>query len=113
MDASLGSAVHLRSATKVVVVLGLWDYAGTSEPWHCNGSACFQPAVLLDIAPRSQGKRGPKALLTQGAVQISSTCRSKLNGTRQVAPSPVPMVAARWLTRTTTPVMARCNCSHK
>jgi hypothetical protein len=35
------------------------------------------------------------------------------NGTRQVPPSPVPMVAVRWLTRTTTPVMPRPSRSSK
>ena len=37
--------------------------------------------------------------------QMSSTWRSMWNGTRQLPPSQVPIVAVRWLMRTITPVM--------
>lgn len=38
---------------------------------------------------------------------MSSTCLSMWNGTRHEPPSPVPMVAVRWLMRTITPVTLR------
>ena len=63
------------------------------------------PAAQLCQASKKLSKRGSEALLTVG--QMSRTWRSMWNGTRHEPPSPVPMVAVRWLTRTTTPVMVR------
>lgn len=48
-------------------------------------------------------KRRLNTLLTRAADQMSSTCRSSPKPTRQLVPSPVSMVAVRWLMRTMVP----------
>ena len=63
----------------------------------------FASAALFVLGFRSNSKRGLDTLLTRVFAQMSRTWRSSAKPTRQLVPSPVSMVAVRWLMRTMVP----------
>ncbi len=78
--------------------------------------ATLDVVVFIAIELWIYSKRGLNALLTPADVrrrQMSSACRRTWNGARQAPPSPVPIVAVRWLTRRTAPLMLRPSRSSK
>ena len=60
-------------------------------------------AALLAHLEQIKRKRGLDSLLTRRVAQMSNTCRRSPKPTRQLVPSPVSMVAVRWLIRTMVP----------